>query len=328
MEITAQEIARHLQGTIVGDALATVTGVARIEQGKKGTLCFLANPKYEHYLYTTQASVVLVNKSFEITKPVSATLVLVDDAYEAIAQTLALFSSRKKKRGRGVPVSISRRAKIGRKVYIGAFSYIGKGARVGNGAQIYPQVYVGENVQIGEDTILYPGVKVYNGCVIGARCIVHANAVIGSDGFGFAPTADGSYMKIPQTGIVTIEDDVEIGANTVVDRATMGTTLIHRGVKLDNLIQIAHNVEIGENTVMAAHAGVAGSAKIGKDCRIGGQVGIAGHLRVGDGVQIGAQAGVIGDIEDKAVLFGTPAIDHREYFRAFALFRKAAKRKQ
>lgn len=329
MELTAGFIAEQLHGQVVGDSTVTVRAAARIEQGKAGSLCFLANPKYEHYIYTTKASVVLVNDSFVPSQEITATLIRVPDAYQGIAQALALFTSAKKKKGREFPIYVSRKAKIGRKVYIGAHSYIAAHARIGNGAQIYPQVYIGEDVKIGVNTVLYPGVKIYHGCIIGDNCIIHANSVIGADGFGFAPTEDGSYKKIPQTGIVTIEDRVEVGANTTIDRATMGTTLIHQGVKLDNHIQVAHNVEIGENTVIAAHTGIAGSSKVGKQCMIGGQVGIAGHLEVADGTQIGAQTGVIGNVKGpNAVIFGTPAIDHSEYFRAYALFRKAARNKK
>ncbi len=328
MELTAGFLAEQLHGQVVGDPNTIVRAAARIEQGKTGSLCFLANPKYEHYIYSTKASVVLVNDSFVPAQELKVTLVKVPDAYQAIAQALALFIQAKKKKGREFPVYVSRKAKIGRKVYIGAHTYVSPRARIGNGVQLYPQVYIGEDVTIGANSILYPGVKIYHGCVIGENCIIHANAVIGADGFGFAPADDGSYKKIPQTGIVTLEDNVEVGANTTIDRATMGTTLIHKGVKLDNHIQVAHNVEIGENTVIAAQTGIAGSSKVGKHCMIGGQVGIAGHLEVADGTQVGAQAGIVGAVKGPdAVLFGTPAIDHREYFKAYALFRKAARQK-
>lgn len=326
MEFTAAELAEHLSGEVVGNASASAKSVARIEQGKPGTVCFLANPKYEHFIYTTKASIILINKSFEPTQEVSATLVRVDDAYQAVAQVLGLFCEKKTRKGKEFPCFISRRARIGRKVYVGAHAYIGKKARIGDGAQIYPQVFIGDNVQIGEGTVLYPGVKVYEGCIIGNHCIIHANAVIGSDGFGFAPAPDGSYKKIPQTGIVTLEDNVEVGANTVIDRATMGTTLICKGVKLDNLIQVAHNVVIGENTVIAAQSGIAGSSKIGKHCMLGGQVGVSGHLTVADNVQVCAQTGIIGNIKEPGiVLMGMPAIEHSQYMKAYALFRKAAK---
>ncbi|MFA7552257.1 MAG: UDP-3-O-(3-hydroxymyristoyl)glucosamine N-acyltransferase [Bacteroidales bacterium] len=327
MELTAGIIADHLHGEVMGDPDTVVTGVARIEQGKPGTACFLANPKYEKYLYTTKASVVLINRDFVPSAKILATLVKVDNAYTAVAVLLGLFSSEKKKKGWEFPHSIARKASIGKKVYIGAHSYIGKRARIGNGAQIYPQVYIGENVKIGAGTVLYPGVKIYDDCIIGENCIIHANAVIGSDGFGFAPASDGSYRKIPQTGNVVIEDNVEIGGNTVIDRATMGSTIIRCGVKLDNLIQIAHNVEVGENTVMAAQSGIAGSTHVGANCMVGGQAGIVGHLTVAARTQIGAQAGVIGSVKEEGnILLGMPAIDHSQFMRAYALFRKSGKK--
>ena len=327
MELTAGIIAGHLQGEVKGDPDVIVKGVARIEQGKPGTACFLANPKYEKYLYTTGASAVLVNRDFVPTGKVSATLIRVDDAYAAAAALLGLFASVKKKKGWEFPHSISRKASIGRKVYIGAHSYIGKRARIGNGAKIYPQVDIGEHVRIGAGTILYPGVKVYDDCTIGDNCIIHSNAVIGSDGFGFAPSADGTYRKIPQTGNVIIEDNVEIGANTVIDRATMGSTIIRSGVKLDNLIQIAHNVEVGENTVMAAQSGIAGSTRVGAGCMIGGQAGIVGHLTVAARTQVGAQAGVIGSVKQEgSILLGMPAFDHGQFMRAYAHFKKSGKK--
>lgn len=328
MELTAQTISDHLGGEIVGDPQIKVNSVARIEQGKPGNLCFLANPKYEQYLYTTKASIVLINKSFEPTAPVSSTLVKVDDAYQAIASLLDLFNTLKaqQKSGRSFSAKIAWSAKIGKKVYVGAHSYVGKKSVVGEGSQIYPQVYIGEFVTIGKNCILYPGVKIYAGCKIGDNCILHSNVVIGSDGFGFAPTPDGSYKKIPQTGNVVIEDDVEIGANTVIDRATMGSTVIEKGVKLDNLIQIAHNVVVGSNTVMAAQCGIAGSTKIGKNCMFGGQVGIAGHLTIADNTKIGAQAGIMSNIKEEGkTLLGSPALDAKEFMKAYSIFRKLHK---
>ena len=330
MEITAERIAQHFNGEIIGDPQVKVSSVAKIESGKSGNICFLANPKYEKYLYTSKASIIIINRSFKPAKDVTPTLILVDNAYEAVASLLDLLNALKKARKSGRSL-FSRRAcssKIGKGVYIGSFSYVGRKSVVGKGTQIYPQVYIGNDVQIGENVTLYQGVKIYDGCKIGDNCIIHANAVIGSDGFGFAPTADGSYKKIPQTGNVVVEENVEIGANTVIDRATMGSTIIRKGVKLDNLIQVAHNVEIGENTVIAAQTGIAGSTKIGRGCQFGGQVGIIGHATIADGVQIGAQAGVQGSVRrEKATLLGTPAIDYMEYMRAYALFRKAAQNK-
>ncbi len=329
MELTARMIAEQLNGEVVGNPHVVATSVARIEYGKPGTACFLANMKYEKYLYKTKASIVLVNKVFVPKKEVKATLIQVEDAYVAFAQVMAMFASDKKKKGREYPHTVSRKAQIGRNVYIGTNSYIGKRAVIGNGAQIYPHVYIGERVHIGAGTILYPGVKVYDGCVIGNHCIIHANAVIGSDGFGFAPTKEGAYLKIPQTGNVVVEDHVEIGANTVVDRATMGSTIIREGVKLDNLIQVAHNVEIGAHTVIAAQSGISGSTTLGDRCMVGGQAGFAGHLNIAPGTRVGAQAGVIGSVkeEDSAVV-GMPAIDHKTYMRAYALFKKSGEKEE
>ncbi len=329
MELSAKVIAEHVGGEVVGNPDTTVSSVARIESGKPGTLCFLANPKYEHYIYTCKASIVLINKSFEPKEEIAATQIRVENAYEAIASVLGLFESVKSSRrsGRSWSAHIAWSAKRGRRVYVGANAYIGRRSRIGDDTQIYPQVYVGDNVTIGKNCIIYPGVKIYNGCIIGNNCIIHANAVIGSDGFGFAPTEDGSYKKIPQTGIVTIEDDCEIGANTVIDRSTMGTTLIEKGVKLDNLIQIAHNVVVGANTVIAAQTGIAGSTKIGRHCMLGGQVGISGHLTIADRTSFAAQTGLISDVKEEGrTLMGYPAIDYSEYMRAYVLFRKNARK--
>lgn len=328
MELKARDIAEHLKGTIIGDPDTVVKTMSRIEEGREGSLCFLANPKYEAYLYKTKASVVLVNRSFVPSSAVASTLVQVDNAYEAVAVMLGLFNSMKEARrsGRSWRASVAWSAKVGKSSYIGASSHIGKRSVIGDGAQIMEQVYIGNDVIIGEGSVIHPGVRIYSGSVIGADCIIHSNAVIGADGFGFAPSADGSYKKIPQTGNVIIEDNVEIGAGTTVDRATMGSTIIRRGVKLDNLIQIAHNVEIGENTVIAALAGVAGSAKIGKNCQIGGQVGISGHITIADNTKIGAQAGIMSSIKNEGeVLLGSPAIDAKEYLRAYAMFKKLHK---
>lgn len=328
MEITAETIARHFGGEIIGDPGVKVSSVAKIENGRPGNICFLANPKYERYLYTSKASIIIINREFRPEKPVEPTLVVVENAYQAVASLLDLLNTLKRSRRSGRSLLSVRRwsSKIGKGVYIGAFSYVGPGSVIGRGCQIHPQVYIGRDVVIGENTILYPGVKIYDGCRIGANCILHANAVIGSDGFGFAPAQDGSYKKIPQTGNVVVEDDVEIGANTVVDRATMGSTVIRRGVKLDNLIQIAHNVEIGADTVIAAQTGVAGSSRIGARCQLGGQVGVAGHIVIADNTRIGAQAGILGSIKKEGeVLLGSPAMDYKEYLKAYALFRKLPK---
>ena len=315
MEVNAKQIAEHLGGEIIGNPDVTVSSVARIESGKPGTLCFLANPKYEHYLYTCKASIVLINKSFEPKEAVSPTLIKVDNAYEAVASLLDLLNTMKaaRRRGRAWSAHVAFSARLGKGVYVGSNAYVGKKTTVGRNTQIYPLVYIGEGVTIGENCIIYPGVKIYRGCKIGNNCIIHAGAVIGSDGFGFAPTEDGSYKKIPQTGIVTIEDNCEIGANTVIDRSTMGTTLIEKGVKLDNLIQVAHNVVIGSNTVIAAQTGIAGSTKIGRSCMFGGQVGIAGHLNIADG--------------EGKVYMGSPAIEHMNFIRSYALFRRSGMKK-
>jgi len=323
MNISAKKIAEHLNGTVIGDPLVEVSGVARIEQGKPGQICFLANPKYERYLYTTKASVVLISQKLLPQAKVEPTLICVEDAYQGIAALLDLYHKYKaqQRRGRSWRAQISWRAQLGKGVYVGPFAHISKRAVVGDGVQIYSHAHIGEGVKIGAHTIIHPGVTIYPDCVIGAHCTIHAGAVIGSDGFGFAPTPDGSYKKIPQTGNVVIEDHVEIGANTVIDRATMGSTIIRQGVKLDNLIQIAHNVEIGDNTVMAALCGVAGSSKIGKNCQFGGQVGVIGHITVADGTRVGAQSGVLGHTKPNQILMGTPAIDYRTYYKAYAIFK-------
>lgn len=323
MELTAGVIAEYLKGEVEGNPETAVNSFARIEQGKAGELCFLANPKYEKYLYTTKASIILINKNFELAQPVSCTLVRVENAYEGIASLLELFQSAKKdnKKGRSLRAKIAWSAKLGKKVYVGPFACISSKARIGNNVKIYPHVYVGDGVTIGDNTILYSGVKIYQGCVIGADCILHSGVVIGADGFGFAPKPEGGYKKIPQLGNVIIEDDVEIGANTSIDRATMGSTVIKKGVKIDNLIQIAHNVFVDENTVVAAQAGIAGSTKVGKSCVIGGQVGLGGHITVGDRVMIAAQSGIVTNAKEGSNLRGSPAMDFAKYQRAYAVFK-------
>ena len=324
MEISAQAIADHLGGEVVGNPNVMVSSVAKIESGKPGTLCFLANPKYEHYLYTCKASIILINKSFEPKEQLSATLVRVDDAYAAMASLLELLNSMKKNRvrGRSWRASIAFSAKLAKGVGVAQFAYIGKRSTIGKNTQIYPHVYIGDDVVIGDNCIIYPGVKIYSDCKVGNRCIIHAGAVIGADGFGFAPLPDGSYKKIPQTGIVTVEDDVEIGANTTIDRGTMESTIVRKGVKLDNLIQIAHNVQIGENTVIAAQTGIAGSTIVGKNCVFGGQVGVAGHLKVADKTSFSAQTGLISNVREPGKAYmGTPAIEYRTYLKAYATFK-------
>lgn len=319
MEFSAKQIAQFLQGEIVGDENASVHTFAKIEEGTPGTLSFLSNPKYTHYLYDTQSSIVLVNKDFVPEKEVHTTLIKVDNAYESLAKLLMLYEqSKPKKQGIDPLASIAPTAKIGENVYIGPFAVIGEHAEIGNNTQIYPHVCIGDGVKVGDNCTLYFSANVYHDCKIGNRVTLHAGTVIGADGFGFAPTPHG-YDKIPQIGIVIIEDDVEIGANTCIDRATMGATIIHKGVKLDNLIQIAHNDEIGSHTVMAAQVGIAGSAKIGEWCMFGGQVGIGGHIHIGNHVELGAQTGAPFNIEDNKQLIGAPPVEKRTFFRNVAL---------
>ncbi|MBR5140884.1 MAG: UDP-3-O-(3-hydroxymyristoyl)glucosamine N-acyltransferase [Bacteroidales bacterium] len=328
MEFKAKEIADILNGTVDGDPEAVVKTFARIESGKPGAICFFANPKYEQYVYTCKAEVIIVNKTFEPKEPVSATMVRVDDAYSAVAALLDYVTAKKRsyKRYRGCRSRVRWSAKLGRKVYVGDFAYIGKNAVVGDYTKIYENVYVGDGVKIGSHCIIYPGVKIYPGMVIGNNVILHANAVVGSDGFGFAPQEDGTWKKIEHTGNVIIEDNVEIGANTCIDKSQMGSTVIGKGVKIDNLCQIAHNVEVGENTVMASLTGVAGSAKIGRHCIIAGQVGIAGHISIADNTTIGAQSGIMGKVKEEGqTLMGSPAFPLKDFLRAYAVFKRAGK---
>jgi UDP-3-O-[3-hydroxymyristoyl] glucosamine N-acyltransferase len=322
MEFTAQQIATILNGKIEGDAQVTVNNFSKIEEGKAGTLTFLANLKYSQYLYSTEASIVLVNEDFTLEKETKATLIRVPNVYMALATLLDLYNQSNKKTGIHAMSCIAPSAQVNAgNTFVGAFAYIGENTKIGENTEIHPQVYIGNNVEIGKDTILYPGVKIYSGCKIGDRCILHAGAVIGADGFGFAQEGD-VYKKIPQIGSVIIENDVEIGANTTIDRAVMDATIIKSGVKLDNLIQIAHNVEIGENTAMAAQVGVAGSTKIGKNCMFGGQVGLGGHIKIGDKVNIGAQSGLISNVADGANLLGSPAIEVKSFFRSSLIYAK------
>lgn len=324
MEFTAKQIAGLIQGEIEGNENQVVRDVSKIEEGRPETLTFLANPKYEHYIYTTEASVVIVNNSFKPEKPVKATLIKVNDAYQSLAKLLQFYeSSLPKKTGIEQPSFIHETSEMGDFVYVGAFAYIGEKTKIGKNVQIWPGSFIGEGVIIGDNTIVYSGVKIYKHCKIGSDCIIHAGAVVGSDGFGFAPGADGEYQKIPQVGNVVIEDLVEIGANTTIDRATMGSTIIRRGAKLDNLVQIAHNVEIGYNTVIAAQTGIAGSTKIGSNCMFGGQTGVAGHIKVADGTRLAAQTGVAGAVKkENTTLMGSPAFDAMQYNKSYVLFRK------
>jgi UDP-3-O-[3-hydroxymyristoyl] glucosamine N-acyltransferase len=324
MEFSAKQIASFIQGEIIGNENVTVNTFAKIEEGTPGALSFLVNPKYTSYIYTTQSSIVLVNKDFVPEKAIDATLIKVDNAYESLAKLMSLYEAGKpKKQGIDSLAYIAPGAKIGENAYIGPFAYIGDNAIIGDNAMIHPHTYIGDGVKLGNNCILYPHVTLYPECRVGNECVIHSGAVIGADGFGFAPTANG-YEKIPQIGTVILEDNVEIGANTCVDRATMGATVIHRGVKLDNLIQIAHNDEVGAHTVMAAQTGVAGSTKIGEWCMIGGQVGLAGHIKVGNKVGIAAQSGIASSVKDNSQLMGSPAIDAKKYFRVSAAYKKLA----
>ena len=328
MEFKAREIAEILKGTVEGDPEAKVSTFARIESGKPGAICFFANPKYEHYVYDCAASIIIVNNDFVPQKPVTATLVRVPNAYASVAALLDYVTAQKRsyKRYRGCHIKRFFSTRIGKKVYIGSGCYLGRNSSIGDYSKIYEQVYIGDGVRIGKKCIIYPGVKIYPGMEIGDNVIIHSNAVIGADGFGFAPLSDGSYKKIEHTGNVIIEDNVEIGANTTVDKSQMGSTIIRKGAKIDNLCQIAHSVEIGENTVMAAQTGIAGSTKIGRHCVIGGQVGIAGHLSIADNTTLAAQTGVISSVKTEGqVLFGSPALPHKQFLRAYAIFRRNGK---
>lgn len=322
MEFTARQIADFVNGTVEGNAETKVTTFAKIEEGRTGAISFLSNPKYTHYLYDTQSSVVLVNNDLQLEHPVNATLIRVDNAYECVARLLQMYESMKpRKKGIHPQACIAETAHVGDDCYVGAFAYIGENVTIGKGTQIYPHVVVEDNATIGEGCVLYPNVSVYHDCQIGNRVILHSGAVIGADGFGFAPGENG-YDKIPQIGNVVIEDDVEIGANACVDRSTMGSTIVHRGAKIDNLVQIAHNVEVGEHTVMSAQVGIAGSTKVGKWCMFGGQAGFAGHITVGDHTNVGAQCGVNSSVKGNESLIGSPAQEPKSFFRSSVIFKK------
>lgn len=322
MEFTAEQIANVIGGRVEGNKDAKVHTFAKIEEGTEGAISFLSNPKYTHYLYNTKSSIVIVNEDLELEKDVDATLIRVKNAYESIAKLLQIYeASKPKKTGIAPQAYIAPSAKLGNNCYVGPFAYVGEGAEIGDGCQIYPHAVIGDNVKVGTNCIFYPNTTIYQGCKIGNNVTIHAGSVIGADGFGFALGADG-YDKIPQIGIVVIEDNVEIGANTCVDRSTMGATVIHKGVKLDNLVQVAHNVEIGENTVMSAQVGIAGSTKVGSWCMFGGQVGLAGHITIGDKTFLGAQSGVPGSLKGGEELIGTPPMNPRAYFKSQAIFRR------
>jgi len=323
MNFTASQIALLINGKIDGDANASVNSFGRIEEAKPGQLAFLANLKYEDYLYSTQASVVIINESLQLKQNVSPTLVRVPDAYTAFATLLSKYQEMVTQQMNGVqqPSYIAKTASYGENVFVGAFAYLSENVRVGSNTKIFPGVFLGESVKIGNGTIIHPGVKIYKECIIGDHVTIHAGTVIGSDGFGFAPQADGTFKKVPQIGNVVIENDVEIGANTTIDRATIGSTIIKAGAKLDNLIQVAHNVEIGNGTVIAAQAGISGSTKIGKGAMIGGQAGVVGHLQIGDGAKINAQSGVSKSIDAGKAVTGSPAHDYTAALRSQAIIR-------
>lgn len=323
MEYTAKQLSELLNGTIEGNTEAIVTKLSKIEEAENGSLSFLANPKYFSHLYTTSASIVIIGKDFEPEKDFTPTLIRVEDAYKSFASLTEIYDEIKShKLGIDSNAHVSPSAKIGKNVYIGAFAYVGENAIIDNNVKLYPQTFIGDNVQIGYNTTIYQGAKIYSDCIIGSNCNIHAQVVVGADGFGFAPS-QGEFKKVAQIGNVIIEDYVEIGSNTCIDRATLGSTIIRKGVKLDNLIQIGHNAEIGENTVIAAQTGVAGSTKIGKNCMIGGQVGIVGHITIADEVKIAAQSGIGNSIEEKgAVVQGSPAFNIRDYKRTYVLFKQ------
>ncbi|MCP9200656.1 UDP-3-O-(3-hydroxymyristoyl)glucosamine N-acyltransferase [Gramella sp. GC03-9] len=326
MKFTAAQIAEILNGRVEGNPEVEVSELAKIEEGSEGSLTFLSNPKYTSFLYTTNASITIVNDEFEVEQPVNTTLIKVKDAYKAFSTLLEYYNQIKlNKSGIEQPSVISESATYGEGLYLGAFSYIGENVKLGDNVKIYPHSYIGDNVNIGDNVTVFPGVKVYSESLIGNNCTIHSGAIIGADGFGFSPGETGEYSKVPQIGNVIIEDNVDIGAGTTIDRATLGSTIIRKGVKLDNLIQIAHNVEIGENTAIAAQTGVAGSTKIGKNCLIGGQVGIAGHLNIGDRVKIQAQSGIGRDIKDDEMLQGSPAIGYSDYNKSYIHFKNLPK---
>ena len=326
MKFTAQQIAEILEGDIVGDPDIEVSKLSKIEEGIEGSLTFLANPKYIPYIYSTKASITIVNKSFQPDSDIATTLIKVEDAYKSFSQLLKYYNQVKNnKTGIEQPSFVSETAVYGDNVYLGAFSYLGENVILGENVKIYPHAYVGDNVVIGNNTTVFSGVKLYSETEIGNNCVINSGAVIGADGFGFVPDEKGEFQKVPQTGNVIIEDFVEIGSATTIDRATLGSTIIRKGVKLDNQIQIAHNVEIGENTVIAAQTGIAGSTKIGKYCMIGGQVGIAGHLTIGNGVKVQAQTGIGHRVKDGEKLYGSPAIDYSNYVKSYVHFKNLSK---
>lgn len=326
MKFTAQQIAEILEGDVVGNPNEEVFKLSKIEEGEEGSLTFLSNPKYTPYIYTTQASVAIVNNSLELDKEIKTTLIKVENAYESFSKLLEFYNEVKNnKRGIESPSYISDSATLGSDIYVGSFAYIGANVTVGNHVKIHPQVYIGDNVCIGDNVVIFPGVKIYSETKIGSNCKIHSGTIIGADGFGFAPNENGEYKAIPQIGNVIIEDNVDIGSACTIDRATLGSTIIRTGVKLDNQIQVAHNVEIGKNTVIAAQTGVAGSTKIGEGCLIGGQVGIVGHLVIGNHVKIQAQSGISKNIKDGEAVQGTPAFGYSDFNKSYVYFRNLPK---
>ena len=326
MKFTAEQIAGILNGEVVGNPNAEVSKLAKIEEGIPGSLTFLSNPKYQNYIYTTQATITIVNKNFEPENPITTTLIKVDDPYQAFSKLLEYYNQVKlMKSGIEQPSVISEGVTYGDDLYLGSFCYVGKNVKIGNNVKIYPNTFIGDNVVIGDNCVFFAGVRVYSETEIGNNCVIHSGVIVASDGFGFTPHEDGTYSKIPQIGNVILEDDVEIGACTTIDRATMGSTIIRKGVKLDNQIQIAHNVEIGENTVIAAQTGIAGSTKIGKNCMIGGQVGVAGHITIGDNVRIQAQSGIGKSLKDGEVVQGSPAFTYGDFSKSYVHFRNLPK---
>ncbi|MBL7887377.1 MAG: UDP-3-O-(3-hydroxymyristoyl)glucosamine N-acyltransferase [Flavobacterium sp.] len=326
MKFTAEQIAGILEGEVVGNPNAEVYKLAKIEEGTNGSLTFLANPKYQNFIYTTEASITIVNQTFEPEQPIKTTLIKVEDAYKSFSKLLEYYNQVKlMKSGIEQPSVISENVTYGENLYLGSFSYIGKNVKIGNNVKIYPNTFIGDNVTIGDNCVFFAGVRIYSETEIGNFCTIHSGTIIGSDGFGFAPSEDGTYSKIPQIGNVILEDNVEVGSCTTIDRATLGSTIIRRGVKLDNQIQIAHNVEIGENTVIAAQTGIAGSTKIGKNCQIGGQVGFAGHIVIGDNVRIQAQSGIGKNVKDGETIQGSPAFNYGDWNKSYVHFRNLPK---
>ncbi|PTX61582.1 UDP-3-O-[3-hydroxymyristoyl] glucosamine N-acyltransferase [Kordia periserrulae] len=326
MKFTATQIAGILEGDIVGNPEAEVSKLSKIEEGTEGSLTFLANPKYTQYIYSTRASITIVNKEFTPEEELATTLIKVEDAYKSFSKLLEYYNKVKmNKIGIEQPTFISDSASYGEELYFGAFSYMGENVKIGDYVKVYPNAYIGDNVTIGDNVVIFAGAKIYSESVIGDNCVIHSGAIVGADGFGFAPNEQGEYQKVPQTGNVILEANVDIGAGTTIDRATLGSTIIRKGVKLDNQIQIAHNVEIGENTVIAAQTGIAGSTKIGKNCMIGGQVGIVGHITIGDNVRIQAQSGIGRNVKDGETLQGSPALNYGDYNKSYVYFKNLPK---